>query len=120
MNLLEDFHSFFSIPVLHARNLLHDPTVRLIDIRTPYERTDTGIIPWSLLLDFSNPTFEHAIKKLDPNYHYLLICRSASRTKLARQLMRDQWLIANDIAGGIIKRPDPLSPYPSSTCNKQP
>lgn len=85
---------------------LEESEVLVVDIRTPEEWIETGVLPDALLVTFDNPVqFLSQLKPhLKPGQPVALICRTGSRTARAAQLIAaelDQPVI--DLAGGMFR-----------------
>ncbi|WP_231580096.1 rhodanese-like domain-containing protein [Pseudorhodobacter wandonensis] len=84
--------------------LVADKTMLLVDIRTPAEWKETGVVEGALLVTYSTPdAFVAAVKPyLKPGQRLGLICRSGNRSSRAAQqvapLVKGQIV---DIAGGM-------------------
>lgn len=86
------------------------PAMTLVDIRTPGEWKETGVVPGSHLLMFFDERgnydareFLQKLEKIAPkNRPVALICNSGNRTRLVSDfLSRQGWREVYDIAGGI-------------------
>lgn len=80
--------------------------ILVVDIRTPEEWIETGVLPDALLLTFDNPVqfLSQLEPHLQPGQPVALICRTGSRTARAAQLIAaelDQPVI--DLAGGMFR-----------------
>jgi len=84
----------------------------LIDIRTPAEWDETGVIPGSTKIMFFDENGNYDIEKFmnkftkvvkDTNQSFVLICRSANRTKVVGNFLdKDMgYKNTNDFEGGI-------------------
>ena len=93
-----------SLSVSEVKYLMKDDNVILLDIRTPDEQRKTGVLSWSQMIDFYDPSFESKIKTLSPDKKYILYCRSWNRSKQARTIMREWWYVVNDMDGWILER----------------
>jgi rhodanese-related sulfurtransferase len=84
--------------------LVTDKTMLLVDIRTPAEWKETGVVEGALLVTYSTPdAFVAAVQPhLQPGQRLGLICRSGNRSSRAAQqvapLVEGQVV---DIAGGM-------------------
>lgn len=72
--------------------------VKLVDVRTPGEWQETGVIEGSHLLPFRmpngriNPTFVQDLKRIaGPDEKVMLICRTGNRTRMASQGLSSQF-----------------------------
>ncbi|MGQ7461209.1 rhodanese-like domain-containing protein [Streptococcus suis] len=76
--------------------LLQTESVQLLDVRDPEEYSAGHIggainCPMDRIASFDGPV----------DQHYLLICKSGKRSKLAREILSSKGFKANDIAGGM-------------------
>ncbi|CYV00128.1 rhodanese-like domain-containing protein [Streptococcus suis] len=76
--------------------LIQTESVQLLDVRDPEEYSAGHIggainCPMDWIAAFDGPV----------DQHYLLICKSGKRSKLAREIMSSKGFKANDIAGGM-------------------
>ncbi|MGQ7325226.1 rhodanese-like domain-containing protein [Streptococcus suis] len=76
--------------------LIKTESVQLLDVRDPEEYAAGHIkgavnCPMDRIAAFDGPV----------DQHYLLICKSGKRSKLAREIMSSKGFKANDIAGGM-------------------
>ncbi|HEL2384379.1 TPA: rhodanese-like domain-containing protein [Streptococcus suis] len=76
--------------------LIKTESVQLLDVRDPEEYAAGHIggainCPMDKITTFDGPV----------DQHYLLICKSGKRSKLAREIMSSKGFKANDIAGGM-------------------
>jgi len=58
----------------------------LLDIRTPKELAESGIIPGALHYDFYEDDFRSRVEKLDKDVPVMVYCRSGGRSGNARNL----------------------------------
>ncbi|HEL1643480.1 TPA: rhodanese-like domain-containing protein [Streptococcus suis] len=77
-------------------DLMQTESVQLLDVRDPEEYSAGHIdgainCPMDRIAAFDGPV----------DQHYLLICKSGKRSKLAREIMSSNGFKANDIAGGM-------------------
>lgn len=77
-------------------DLMQTESVQLLDVRDPEEYSAGHIdgainCPMDRIAAFDGPA----------DQHYLLICKSGKRSKLAREIMSSKGFKANDIAGGM-------------------
>lgn len=69
--------------------LKQDPSITLIDVRTP-EEWKTGVLPGTThFIDFNAQTFTTEVQRLDTHRVYLVYCRSGSRSQKAVDVMAD-------------------------------
>ncbi|MDP5082394.1 MAG: rhodanese-like domain-containing protein [Winogradskyella sp.] len=77
--------------------------VQLVDVRTPEEHEEIRIAN-SQNIDFSSPTFEDDITKLDKQKPVILYCKGGSRSaKCAQKLKSAGFEKIYDLEGGISK-----------------
>ncbi|WP_457599171.1 rhodanese-like domain-containing protein [Hydrogenimonas sp.] len=87
--------------------------IPVIDIRTPGEWRETGVIPGSHTVMFFDPAgrydLEGFLKRLsqlgiDKKTPFILVCRSASRTKMVGDFLSDKLGYRNvyELGGGIL------------------
>lgn len=93
-----------TLEALSGTTLASDKTMLLVDIRTPAEWKETGVINGALLVTYSTPdAFMAAVKPhLKPGQRLGLICRSGNRSSRAAQQVAP--LVEGavvDIAGGM-------------------
>ena len=83
--------------------ILQQEDVQLVDVRSSedYER---GHIANSQNIDFSSPTFEEDVKKLDKSKPVILYCKSGKRSaECAKKLKEAGFKKIYDLDGGISK-----------------
>jgi rhodanese-related sulfurtransferase len=83
-----------------------DESTLLVDIRTPEEWEQTGVIDGALLVTYTDAdSFLAAIEPhLKPGQSLSLICRSGNRTsRAARQIAGKTKVSVRDVAGGMIR-----------------
>ncbi len=92
---------------------LHEKGAAIIDIRTPAEWIETGVVPGTTKIMFFDergnydvPKFMDELQKVvkDKNQPIILVCRTASRTKMVGQFLAKDMGYVNtkDLAGGIM------------------
>lgn len=77
----------------------------VIDVRTPWELQETGVI-WedTLHIDVYSPWAAWSFSELSREKNYLLYCRSANRTKQVQSFMIELWFpYVKDLEGWIEK-----------------
>ncbi len=98
--------------------------IPVIDIRTPSEWRETGIIDGSHTIMFFDPSGRYDLKSfleqlsrlgIDKNSPFVLVCRSASRTKMLGDFLSDKMGYKNvyELKGGILnwrRHNKPLKP----------
>ncbi|NRA94425.1 MAG: rhodanese-like domain-containing protein [Psychroserpens sp.] len=81
--------------------LLEMDDVQLVDVRTPEEHK-SGFIKNSQNIDFTSPTFEQDIAKLDKNKPVILYCKAGGRSaKCSKKLKEAGFVKIYDLDGGI-------------------
>jgi len=92
---------------------LHEKGGAIIDIRTPSEWKETGVIPGTTKIMFFDERGGYNIEKFmnelqkvvkDKNQSIILVCRTASRTKIVGNFLANDMGYTNtkDLAGGIM------------------
>ena len=95
-----------ALPATEAAQLLDDPDVVVLDIRTPAEVAQ-GRLPGAVVLDFHSPQFAERVAELDRSATYLMYCRSGNRSSSARALMTQLGFEdVVDVRGGILEWAD--------------
>lgn len=86
------FAKFETIEV--DQNTINDQNIQIIDVRTPAEWEQTGVLNGAILVTYRNsdgsinPNFVNEVKsKIDPNKKVAVICRSGARSKSASTLL---------------------------------
>jgi rhodanese-related sulfurtransferase len=74
----------------------------LIDVRTPFEIKESGVISGSIVMNAYGQNFELEISKLDKMKTYLIYCHSGGRSSKTVKLMERYGLKANNLTGGIL------------------
>ncbi|AII14847.1 putative rhodanese-related sulfurtransferase [Campylobacter iguaniorum] len=76
--------------------ILNDPNIQIVDVRTPAEWAETGVINGAILVTYRNADgsinsdFVNEVKsKIDTNKKVGIICRSGARSKAASALLSD-------------------------------
>lgn len=104
-------------------NALIDSGIKIVDIRTPGEWKQTGLVKGSIPIMFYDERGQYDLKgfldelnkKVDTSKEFALICRSGSRTRiLSNYLSQQLGYKVVDIAGGIMngmRNNIPLEPY---------
>ncbi len=114
---------FATLSVEYPSQKMLDSKIPIVDIRTPPEWKETGLLKGSIPIMFFNEQGGYDVngfltelnKKVDTTKPFALICRTASRTKivgdfLSKQLHYD----VIDLAGGIVfvqMKKLPMTPY---------
>ena len=92
---------------------LHEKGGAIIDIRTPGEWKETGVIPGTTKIMFFDERGNYDVEKFmselkkvvkDKNQPIILVCRTASRTKMVGRFLEKDMGYQNtrDLAGGIM------------------
>lgn len=74
---------------------------QLLDVRTPSEWEDTGIIKSAITKNFYDKDFNTFLKKLDKSKKYYVYCRSGGRSSAVIKLMKRYGINGVDVRGGI-------------------
>lgn len=89
------------VDVAGAAALAADPSVIVVDVRTPAEFAE-GHIDRAELVDFNAPGFGDRIAQLDRSATYLVYCHSGNRSGQATAVMAELGFTnVNDLSGGI-------------------
>lgn len=90
-------------PVLLFKKLESDDELILIDVRTPGEWQQTGVIPNSVLIS-SHEVQNHVDKglNLDQGKPVIVVCRSGMRSRRVTMNLIKQGIDAYNLSGGII------------------
>ena len=70
------------------RDLMQDPDVVVLDVRTPGE-TAGGTIKGAVEMDFRDPAFRTKMAELDKDKTYLVYCASGGRSNSACEMMSE-------------------------------
>ncbi|HFI0420983.1 rhodanese-like domain-containing protein [Streptococcus suis] len=94
--MLENQEQTLTLSATELLELIKTESVQLLDVRDPEEYAAGHIkgainCPMDKITTFDGPA----------DQHYLLICKSGKRSKLAREIMVSKGYRANDIAGGM-------------------
>jgi phage shock protein E len=90
------------VSVQRAAELAADPTITVIDVRTPEEFAQ-GHLAGAAMIDFQSSAFAEDVAALDPSGRYLVYCRSGNRSAQAVTLMRELGFDeVYDMEGGIV------------------
>ena len=85
------------------QSILELEGVQLVDVRTPEEHSKEHIVN-SQNIDFSSPTFDEDITKLDKKKPVILYCKGGNRSaKCAKKLKDAGFEKVCDLEGGISK-----------------
>ncbi|WP_240507497.1 rhodanese-like domain-containing protein [Winogradskyella aurantia] len=85
------------------QTILDVEDAQLIDVRTP-EEFEEGHILNAQNIDFSSPTFDEEVNKLDKSRPVILYCRSGGRSaKCAEKMKEAGFKKIYDLEGGISK-----------------
>lgn len=76
-------------PKSFKEKLSADPSIVLLDVRTPAEATE-GIIPGAVVMDFNAKDFNSKVSKLEKNKTYLVYCKVGGRSSKAVSLMESK------------------------------
>lgn len=86
----------------------------ILDVRTPFEWRESGIINNALTKNAYDPELKTYIKQLNKNKQYYVYCHSGSRSSSVVKLMRQYGISGiniNDGISGWIKNKYELSKY---------
>ena len=82
--------SFKNLTVEEVIILLEaNPDIIVIDVRTPDEIAQTGVIENSINIDFKASDFKEKISALDKDKEYILFCKSGNRSGQASKIMAE-------------------------------
>ena len=99
MALLTDYST---VNVDEFQNLIADPQVQLLDVRTP-EEFDEGHIAGATLVDANESDFlEKALDVLDANRPVAVYCRSGRRSARAASWLSAKGYKVTNLDGGVI------------------
>ena len=85
------------------QELLELEDIQLVDLRTPAEY-QTGYIEHSQNIDYTSPTFEDDLVKLDKTKPVIVYCKSGGRSgKCSKKLKEAGFTKVYDLEGGITK-----------------
>ncbi len=92
------------IDVEQFKQMMSQPDVVVLDVRTPQEVAQGKITDDALNIDLTNkPLFEQEIEKLDKDKTYLVYCRSGHRSGIASQeMVRRGFKKVYNLKGGIL------------------
>ncbi len=92
------------IDVDQFKQMMQQPEVVILDVRTPQEVAQSKISDQIVNIDVTNkPLFEQEIEKLDKDKTYLVYCRSGHRSSIAAQeLARRGFKKVYNLKGGIL------------------
>ncbi len=84
-------------------SFIQKDSVILIDVRTPGEVAD-GYIPGAdSFIDINNAAFESKIGQLNPNYTYVMYCRSGGRSgRAASYMINNGFTRVYNLEGGML------------------
>ncbi|CUU74425.1 thiosulfate sulfurtransferase [Campylobacter hyointestinalis subsp. hyointestinalis] len=88
-------HMFAKFETIEVdQNTINDQNIQIIDVRTPAEWEQTGVLNGTILVTYRNsdgsinPNFVNEVKsKIDQNKKVAVICRSGARSKAASTLL---------------------------------
>lgn len=82
--------------------LKSDPTIQLIDVRTPAEIAATGTIEGAKTINFNAPDFDTQIEKLDKTKPVIVYCAAGGRSpRAALKMEKMGFKNVMDYAGGM-------------------
>jgi len=93
------------------KEMLENSDMKIVDIRTPMEWQQTGVVPGSTMITFfdqmGNYDAESFIKKMDElggkDVEIGLICRTGNRTAQVAGFLEQQGYNVKNLDGGIMK-----------------
>lgn len=77
------------------------PSRVVIDVRTPAETAEDGMVAGALNIDFQAPDFRERVGQLDRDGRYLLYCRTGNRSAQAARVMAELGFTDVVDAGGF-------------------
>jgi len=82
--------------------LKKDPSIQLIDVRTPAEWQQTGTLEGARRINFNSPDFQAQVAKLDKNKPVIVYCAVGGRSPRAAAMMINMgFKKVFDYAGGM-------------------
>lgn len=85
-----------------AAFLLKDADVQLVDVRTPAEWQQTGVIEGARKMNFNSPDFQQQATQLDKSKPVIVYCAAGGRSpKAASLLVKMGFTKVYDYAGGM-------------------
>lgn len=94
--------SYISFEEILSLNKQNQKDFVLIDLRTPREIQETGIIPNAIIKDYHDVVdFEFFIKNLDKNKEYIVYCKVGGRSSKAARKFKANGLKVKDYSGGM-------------------
>ena len=94
--------SYSNVGVDEFQNLIANPSVQLLDVRSQDE-FDDGHIAGAVLVDVNDTAFvENAKAVLDPQREVAVYCRSGRRSARAAGLLAAQGMKVTNLEGGVI------------------
>ena len=94
---------FQDLDVQQFKQKMSEPSVVILDVRTPQE-TAQGKIAGAIELDFRNANFAAEAAKLDKEKTYLVYCRSGARSSQACKIMAEKgFKNLFNLSGGYLK-----------------
>lgn len=79
-----------SVSAEEAQAMLQDNSsgLQVVDLRTPEEIINTGMLPGATAIDFSDPGFEQMISMVKKDKPVLLYCASGARSARAASMLQ--------------------------------
>lgn len=91
-----------SLSVNEFAQKIADPSITLLDVRTPAEFA-SGHIAGAINIDFESGVFKQEVQALDKSKTYALYCRSGNRSGQATSIMaKDGFDSIFNLNGGVI------------------
>ena len=79
-----------------------DPNLQIVDLRTPAEIMQTGIIEGAAVMDYSSSDFNTKVQQLSKKRPVMLYCAAGGRSAAAaRQLHQQGFKLVYDFSGGM-------------------
>ncbi|MCC6463277.1 MAG: rhodanese-like domain-containing protein [Saprospiraceae bacterium] len=81
---------------------LKDPSIQLVDVRTPAEWQQTGVIEGARKMNYNSPDFQQQVAQLDKTKPVIVYCAAGGRSpKAAKLLLKMGFQNVYDYAGGM-------------------
>jgi rhodanese-related sulfurtransferase len=99
--IIEDISNEKSFQMINENK--DNPNFIILDVRTSDEFAE-GHIEDAINIDFYSETFSEELDKLNKTKKYLIYCRTANRSSVARDMMRDlEFSEVYNMLGGIVE-----------------
>lgn len=96
--------TFKTVGMAEGKTLLaaQHSDMQIVDVRTPAEIKQTGIIKGAVVMDYYAPNFGANVQKLNKNRPVFLYCASGSRSaQAAQQLSQQGFLVVYNFSPGM-------------------